>query len=255
MRYTLNFKLLSLFLLVSLIVPACSTIAQAPTPTTTPTATSTVTNTPTRTPLPTSTPRPTKTPDLAATARYDEMYALVQTLHEEGYIASTNGEYIELDDFTESMSKINYYSWEPTGESATNFVFSAHFRWSTSTKTPDVSGCGVVFALQPNGDHYAVFLDKSLLRFLRSDSSRSKRIGKTSGSDAYKFNNPDEADFKLVVNEDHAYVFINDNKVVVYSLAQNVVMKGKIAYALRSGTNKGYGTRCEMTQVRLWIPE
>jgi len=244
-----------LFALLLLLLSACSAFAPSPVPTDTPKPTATVTSTPTETPFPTSTPRPSKTPDVGATKRYEEMHKLVEEFSELGYIASTDGTYFDLDDFTESMPMINYYQWYPTGKSATNFIFSAHFKWSTSTRTPDVSGCGVVFALQPEGDHYAVFLDKSLLRFLRSDSSNTKRLGKTSGSDAYKFDNPDEADFKLVVNGNHAYVFVNDNKVVVYSLAQNVLMNGRVAFALRSGTNKGYGTRCEMTNVRLWIME
>lgn len=255
MQYRIIPTTATLVFVLVFLLSACSSFAPLPTPSNTPKPTSTITTTPTATPVPTRTLRPTRTPDLAATQRYDEMYELVQELNESGYLTSTAGEYFELSDFEASMAMINYYEWYPTGRSATNFVFSAHFKWSTATKTPDVSGCGVVFALQPNDDHYAVFLDKSLLRFLRSSSGNNKRLGKTSGTDAYKFENPDEADFKLVVDGNHAYVFVNDNKVVVYSLAQNVIMKGRLAFALRSGTNKGYGTRCEMTNVRLWVME
>lgn len=160
-----------------------------------------------------------------------------------------------MDDFSQTMSKINYYNWWPTGKIATSFIFSAHFNWSTATKTPNVSGCGVVFALQENGDHFAVFLDKSLLRVLQSDGSGSHRLGKTSGIDAFKFDNPDEANFTLAVNKNQAYVFVDDYKVIVYSLAQNMLMKGELGLGLRSGTNKGYGTACRMTNIRIWIAD
>ncbi len=250
----LNPVLMFVFVLM-FVLSACSTSVTAePMSTSTPNPTSTITATPTKTPKPTTTPRPTRTPNLAATQRYEDMSTLVQEYNEKGYLSTTEGEYIELNDFKATMAKLNYYDWYPTGHKATNFVISAHFKWSTATKTPDVSGCGFVFALQDNGDLYGVFLDKSLLRFLRNDSKGTYRLGKTSGSDAFKYGNPAEADFKLVVNEGHAYVFI-DERMIEYSFAKNVNLTGELAFALRSGTNKDYGTSCEITDTSVWISE
>ena len=249
-----NPVLMFVFILM-FVLSACSTSAAAePTSTSKPNPTATITPTPTNTPRPSATPSPTRTPDLAATQGYEDMFTLVQEYNEKGYLSTTKGEYIELNDFKATMAKLNYYQRYPTGQKATSFVISAHFRWSTATKTPDVSGCGFAFAVQNNGDHYAVFLDKSLLRFLRNDSNGTRRLGKTSGSDAFKYGNPAEADFKLVVNESHAYVFI-DERMIEYSFAKNVNLTGKLEFALRSGTNKEYGTSCEITDASVWISE
>jgi hypothetical protein len=246
-----NFILFFISLLI-LVSSSCSTSVAEPTSTSTPKVTATITLTPTNTPSPTATPRPTRTPNLAATQRYEDMFTLVQEYYEKSYLATTEGEYIKLRDFKASMAQINYYEWYPTGKTATSFVISAHFKWSTATRTPDVSGCGFVFALQDNDYHYGVFLDKSLLRFLRNDSQGTNRLGKTSGSDDFKYDNPAEADFKLVVNESNAYVFVDD-RMIVYSFAKNVNLTGELAFALRSGTNKDYGTSCEITDAHLWI--
>jgi hypothetical protein len=183
------------------------------------------------------------------------MYEIVQDFSEKGYVASTSGSYFELHDFNEMMAQINYYQWWPTGKTANSFIFSARFYWSTASKTPNVSGCGVVFALQENDDHFAVFLDKSLLRFLKSDGGDSRRLGKTSGIDAFKYDNPDDAEFTLAVNKHQAFVFVDDYKVIVYTLPQNMLTEGELALGIRSGTNKGYGTLCKMTNIRLWIAD
>ena len=244
------------------ILSACGTPATEAASTSMPnlTATSTIIPTitprPSFTPRPTATPKPTRTPNLAATQGYEDMFTLVQEYNEKGYLSTTEGEYIELRDFKATMAYLNYYRRYATGKKATSnvtsFVISAHFKWSTATKTPDVSGCGFAFAVQENDDHYAVFLDKSLLRFLRSDSKGTYRLGKTSGSDAFKYGNPAEADFKLVVNESQAYVFVDD-QIITYSFAKNVNLTGAVEFALRSGTNKGYGTSCEITHTHMWI--
>jgi hypothetical protein len=181
------------------------------------------------------------------------MSAMVQDYSEIGYVASTSGTYTELDDFGRTLSKIDRYKWWPTGKIATNFVFSAHFIWSTAMKTTNVSGCGVVFALQENGDHFAVFLDKSLLRFLKFDRGRAQHMLETSGSDSFRYDNPDEADFTLVVNQNQAYVFVDNYEVIGYSLDQKALMKGELGLGIHSGTDKGYGTACRMTDVRLWV--
>lgn len=249
--------LMFLFVLI-FVLSACGTSAAEPASTSTPklTATNTlvptITPRPSFTPRPTATPKPTRTPNLAATQGYEDMFTLVQEYNEKGYLSTTEGAYLELDDFKATMAKLNYYDWYPTGQKATDFVISAHFKWSTATKTPDVSGCGFVFALQDNEYHYGVFLDKSLLRFLRNDSKGTYRLGKTSGSDAFRYSNPAEADFKMIVNEGHAYIFVDD-RMIEYTFAKNVNLTGELAFALRSGTNKDYGTSCEITDTRVWI--
>jgi len=39
-----------------------------------------------------------------------------------------------------------------------------------------------------------------------------------------------------------------------YTLAKSKILRGDVGLSLLSGTNKDFGTRCEMTEIRLWIP-
>ncbi len=136
---------------------------------------------------------------------------------------------------------------------------SAHFKWSTVVVTPNVSGCGFVFAVQESGDHYAVFLDKSRILFLGNDSSRngsySYEVGKTKGSGRVKFDNPAEADFTLIVKDKYAYVLVDGELNAEYTLSKTQPIDGALGLTILSGTNKDYGTRCEMTNLHVWVPK
>ena len=74
------------------------------------------------------------------------------------------------------------------------------------------------------------------------------------GNQIVAFGNPAEADHTLVVYGDMAYIYVNGEYKATFNLAaQNYEMtEGYLLYAVRSGTNRGYGTRCEMTNVKLW---
>lgn len=242
---------ISALILISL---ACGT-AQ-PTPTSTPEPTATNTAVPTNTPVPSPTPRPTQTPDLAATQRAEERNAEVQAYFDKGYLATTNGRVRELDDFSYEWAQLGWYNWLPLGESASDFFLSGHFKWNSAYQNSDVSGCGFIFSLQENDDHYAVFLDRAKVFFLITDRSLgySRPVGTTRGTGLVKFDYPAEADFTLIVNGNYAYVLVNGEVVGEYTLAQSRPMRGDLGLTVLSGTNRGYGTRCEMTDLHLWTP-
>jgi len=175
-----------------------------------------------------------------------------------GYIATTNGRFTEYDDFSEQWAQLtSYRSWTLNDE-ALNFYMSAHFKWSSAYRSADTSGCGFTFATQKNNDHYAVFLDRSKILFVETRSPYYLPVGLTRGIGRVKFDNPGdhpvEADFTLIVKDAYAYVLVNGELVGEYTLAQSKILRGKVGLALLSGTNKGYGTRCEMTNLHLWIP-
>jgi len=243
-----------LLILVSL---ACSSL-QAPTPTAVPTNTSTATSVPTATARPTNTPWPTATPNLAATQVYADFYSEVQDYFNKGYISSTDGSYYKLDDFSQEWAQINWYQWWNIHHTVANFVLDAHFKWSTASPTPETSGCGFIFALQDNKDNYAVFLDTSRILFLQSRILRGQRagyeVGKTRGTGRVDIEgDPAEADFSLAVDGNIANINVNKEFIGEYTLSQDSIMNGQLAYTLLSGTNKGYGTRCDMTDVKLWV--
>ena len=249
-----------IFLLISISL-ACSTSQPAPASTNTaePTATATITLTATRTPRPSPTPRPTETPNLAATERAEELNAEVQEFFEKGYLTTTDGTFIEYDDFREEWAQLtSYRSWN-LNVRARSFYLSAHFKWSSAYRNADTSGCGFTFARQDNQDHYAVFLDRFKILFVETRRPFYTPIGLTRGSGRVKFDNPAdspaEADFTLIVKDAYAYVLVNGEVVGEYTLAQSNILDGTVGLALLSGTNKDYGTRCEMTNLHLWLPE
>jgi hypothetical protein len=250
---------MSFILLLILVSLACATSQPTPTPTNTsePTATETVIPTATRTPRPSPTPRPTQTPNLAATRRAEELNAEVQEYFEKGYLATTEGRFRELDDFSFDWAQLGWYRQFPVQDGVGDFVLSAHFKWDSAFKNSDISGCGFIFGVQQNNDHYAVFLDRQKVFFLITDNAVgfSRPVSPTRGTGIVKFDYPAEADFTVIVKDAYAYVLVDREVVAEYTLAQSRSSKGGIGLTVLSGTNKDYGTRCEMTNLHLWLPK
>jgi hypothetical protein len=249
--------LFSVILLAALILPACSTFAPPPTPTSTPqpTATNTITLTPTITVTPSRTPRPTVTPNFAATERAGEIQAEVQDYYDKGYITTTEGKFRDLDEFTHEWAQLGWYDMMLVGSKAADFFISAHFNWSSAYQNADTSGCGYVFSLQEDGDHYAIFLDRSEILFLITSNQRGRHASPTRGSGKVKFGNPAEADFTTIVKGNYVYALVDGEVAGEYTLAQSRSLTGDIALTVLSGTNKDYGTRCEMTNLHIWTPK
>lgn len=254
MQYKKQYSFVSFFLLLVLVSLACGSAQATPTQV----STATITVVPSQTPRPFPTPRPTKTPNLEATQRADELNAVVQDYFEKGYLTTPNGKLTELDDFVEEWAQLGWYQWWTLNHNASDFYMSAHFRWQSAYRNADISGCGFAFAIQDDGDQYAVFLDRSRVYFVDAGQYYSP-IGSTRGTGGVKFDNPAdkavEADFTLIVKGAYAYVIVDNELVGEYTLTQSRPLFGNIGLTLLSGTNKDYGTRCEMTNVHLWIPE
>jgi len=256
--------IVSYLLTVTFVLSACSFSAVEPTatpvPTDTPAPTATNTATPTNTPRPPPTPPPTQTPNLAATAKYEAFEEEAQSYFDNGYLISADGRTMEFNDFAYDWAQLGWYNWFPLNETVTDFYISAHFKWSSAYRNADTSGCGILFAIQDNGDHYAVFLDRTRILFLNADSasSYSRPVGLTRGSGRVNFENPadtpQEADFTVIVNGTYAYVLVNGEVVGEYTLAKSKILRGDIGLSILSGTNKDYGTRCEMTDIHVFIP-
>jgi len=237
---------------------ACAAILPEPTSMPAPTATHTAVKIATQTLRPSPTPRPTITPNLAATQHAEELYAEVQAHFDKGYLTTTDGEFKEYPDFREEWAQIGWYSLWPFDDTASDFYMSAHFKWSSANRKADLSGCGFVFAIQDNRDHYGVFLDKSRVYFVET-SYYYQPFKPTRGTGLVNFDNPAdhpvEADFTLIVKDIYAYVLVDGELVGEYTLSQSKALRGRMGLALLSGTNKDYGTRCEMTNLHVWLPQ
>jgi hypothetical protein len=197
---------------------------------------------------------PTPAPDTGS-QQSDEFNALLQKFKDKGYIKTTEGDTINLDPFKEESADPSHYQWWPyTNIVASDLLFKGHLKWSTASATSNLSGCGVIFGLQENKDHYGVFLDKSRIAFFMSRGKRIYEIGKTKGNGRLDFSNPAEADLVLAVKGKTSYISVND-EVTQYTLSQDQSTDGNFALTLWSGTGVGYGTRCEMTDMVVFIPK
>ena len=253
------FTRISLIVIMSaLILSACSTAGTPPpiqTDTPRPTATNTVT--PTKTPLPTSTPRPTRTPNLAATQHMNDLQAEAQKYFDLGYTTSAEGSFEEYEDFDYDWAQLGWYKRFLLGQTVGDFFITAHVAWQSAYKNADESGCGIAFANQENGEHYAVFLDRSRILFVDADNryNGSRLMSATRGTGNVKFTPPAEADLTLIVTDAYAYVLVDGEVVGEYTLSKSRDLNGDLALTVLSGTNKDYGTRCKMTNIHTWTPE
>jgi hypothetical protein len=258
MHYKFLRSLISFVFLLAFVSLACTTgqPVLTPTNTTEPTATQTASPTATQTLRPSPTPRPTHTPNLAATEQAEKLGAEIEEYFAKGYLSTTEGTSIALEDFSYDWAQLGWYLPFLVQDSAGDFVLGAHFKWDSAFKNSDISGCGFIFGIQPNDDHYAVFLDRQKVFFLITDRTRgfSKPVSPTRGTGIVKFDYPAEADFTLIVKGAYAYVLVNGENVAEYTLAESRSPIGGVGLTVLSGTNKGYGTHCEMTDLRLWLP-
>ncbi len=243
---------LFVLLAVSLACSATAAPTAAPVPTSTPAP---PTLTATATLKPTSTPRPTATPNLAATEQANVRQKLLQSFVDAGYMPSASGNFEAVNEFHEEWPQLNWYQWWPLeeGKQYGDLVFHGHFAWETAIKTSDLSGCGVLFGVQPNTDHYAVFLDKARIAFLMSRGGNVYEVGKTRGSGRPNIAEPAEADVSLIVRGAKAYVLVNDTPTE-YTLSADQSSSGEFALSLLSGTNRDFGTRCNITDAYIWTP-
>lgn len=219
--------------------------------------------------------RPTRTPNLTATYNAENRETLaalsyltatlqaeswnteVQSYFDAGYLTTIDGKFVRFNDYEREWAQLGWYSRYPLRTTASDFYMSAHLKWSSAYRSADTSGCGFVFAEQQDGSHYGVFLDRSRVVFVQTDEYYDE-MGATRGTGRVDFGNPFdapiEADLTLIVQGTYAYVLVDGEVVGEYTLAQSKAIKGTIGLAMMSGTNKDFGTRCEMTNIHAWLP-
>ena len=105
-----------------------------------------------------------------------------------------------------------------------------------------------------DGKHYAVVLDRQKVLFLIDSGGGSREIKPTRGSGAVRIENPMEADFTLIVKDNYSYALVDGVLVGEYALSQSQPYQGRLGLTVLSGTNRDYGTRCEITDLYAWSP-
>jgi len=264
MKTNLTKSALTMMMALALVLSACGASVPSPAFTSTappqPSATQTLapTFTPTVTLTPTRTPKPTATPNMTATQQYNDFFAVVQKIHDAGQISTTDGKYVELANYEDEVASKLSYSWGNTSVGAKNFILQADFLWSTAIKTTNLSGCGFVYRMQPNKDHYLILLDAYAGVKLASSTDRGTySMGSPSNGNkksADYGSGPYHARFTLVVNDLKTYVYVDGTYSGEYKLLDyRITESGPFAGAVLSATPEGYGTRCTMTNIQAWI--
>lgn len=246
-----NYRLILLWLMVLILginLQACDSIQQMiqGTLTSTATLTYTPTLTPTVTLTPTKTSTPTATPNLAATQQYNDFSSWVEKFSKDGLISSKNGKYVSLEDYSDSLAKSNYYQWATYNEfTPTNFIIQANVKISNAAPNASKAGCG--FAI--SGYDQAVFLAlDGNINYVDAFSRKSNYLDATL---ATLFESSNGVLLTLLINDRNWHFFVNDKiGLVLTSQGGGPVNVGP---AVLSGTNEGFGTRCEYTNMVLWI--
>lgn len=195
---------------------------------------------------------PTPAVDSLATQQAQAFMGIVQQLFDEGIISAKEGDYFRLEDFNESWAQLGYYQWWKTGYTAENFVLAADIAWESASDRANwpEAGCGIVFSEDSESDHHLAYL--ALDGFGRL-AQISKGQWKTLASHRYgNLSVPSgNAKIMLVVYDQRINFYVNGQRVVnAYDGSLNA---GNVGLTLLSGTNKDFGTRCQMTNIDLFI--
>ena len=190
---------------------------------------------------------------LQATAQAEPLAARVAELVQAGFLTRSDGRYAQADDFSESWAQINWYQWWWTGYAPADFVVRAHFHWNSASDNANWfnSGCGFVFreeAEEPY-DHYLAYLGLDGQVYI--ERARNGALTLLGTSYYGSLDIPEgEADFLLAVDGSRFTVYVNDVRVL--TAIDGGRSEGYLNYTLVSGTNRDYGTQCDITQVEIW---
>ena len=219
------------------------------------------TSVPTVTPPPTRTPIPSQTPDALATLQVAEAEANIARYVDAGYLKSAEGMFYPLDEMQTELAKLNYVDVASAGyvDAVQDFAawVDVEQESASTVNYPEYSGCGFVFRAQDSGMYYALLTKERVIvvSCLATGGGRCNEAGKTSGTGTVDLGSPFQAHFEFVMSGNHAYALVNGEFVAEYTLfADKLTTPGFFGYGMVSGTNKDYGTRCTMTNGKIWVP-
>jgi hypothetical protein len=189
-----------------------------------------------------------------ATENAQSMADLVQELYDDDYLQSTQGEYIRLNDFEESFAQINWVTPRFTDITLTNFVLRSNIAWETAREGANIrySGCGFWFGVDEKGEnfHEAMLALDGNVRFNRClndcsymQSVASSYFGKIDYMEG-------EVEVILIVEGGTIQYFVDGEQIFIRRDQKKLA--GYLAYAISSGTNADFGTRCIFTDTEIW---
>lgn len=181
-----------------------------------------------------------------------EISAVAEKLVEAGILTRSTGRIKQLPDFNEEWAQINWYTYYRTRTSPEDFIIRADASWESASDKANWwnSGCGFVFREEDVDNHYLAYLDLDGFAHLdRARNGSMARLGLSNGS--YPVVKPaDQANIMLVVEGNYLHFFVDG--FLMLSRQDLSFSEGNLALTLLSGTNKDFGTRCEMSNIELW---
>ena len=181
-----------------------------------------------------------------------EISSVADTLTDYGILTSSNGMKKKLSDFSQEWAQMNWYTYYRTGRSPIDFIIRADASWESASDKANWwnSGCGFVFREKDVNNHYLAYLD--LDGFAHIDRVRSGNYSLLGQSNiSYPVEKPaDGANIMLVAQGSNLHFFVDG--YLMLSRQNMTFDEGNLALTLLSGTNKDFGTRCEMTNIELW---
>lgn len=193
------------------------------------------------------------TPDvnITATAQAVSMQVDMKKLADEKLVSSSTGQYYTVQNFSGEWAKLSYYHWWPLNRKPTNFAIRADVTWESAmpNANPSKAGCGFVF--HENGPDNLHITYLSTDGYVRNHRTDKRVVTDLKANWAGKFDmTSDSAQIMLVVDYQWITVFVNGKQIVRFQ--DDRLNGGGLAYAIASGSNNDFGTRCTFENVELW---
>lgn len=190
-----------------------------------------------------------------ATEAVSEIIPIVNALYEAGHITTKEGYHQELNTWQYSWAQMNWYTIFPTmvDSQATDFVLVMDLSWASAGKYNelDVTGCGFAFRADEEYGSYCAYL-LTLDGYLSFLSKTPKKFAVLSKAYWGKLDYAEGSTTIIQVAQGNTFQVFNTDLERIDLRYGRALAEGSIAYILSSGSNEGFGTRCEYTDIDLW---
>jgi hypothetical protein len=188
-----------------------------------------------------------------ATAYATDFMDVIQRLQDDGVVATTEGDYVRLENFEGNEAQINQPFVYFLGIEAVDFAITADIEWESASMKANwpTSGCGFVYGFK---DRYNA--DITFLGLDGYTHSLQYRQDRPVGLFAFKkWGDPERpkgsASVLLVVFDKRVWVYVNE--ALANEFYNSLYTGGQIGLNIFSGTNADFGTRCKMNNINLFI--
>lgn len=188
-----------------------------------------------------------------ATQQAAGLAALVEEYVQKGWMSSTDGLYHRLDDYSGDEPNPGNVLVRGTGYSPQQFVLRSHVRYENAGRASDASrsSCGFIVWRMDGENYYQVYLGMDGFVYANT-VTRNRFVSQGKGFYGFPQLPNGEYDVTLVVNELRTFVLYNGVLVKTFLNVEGAQQEGKLYFAVTSGVNKDFGTRCTFSDAELW---